>query len=222
MESPKTDRSVLQIWEVLKVMFPGSLPHWAEWTVIFTEFSLLLLLTKKKSQAAAPALKDPPVHPTSFMLVSWTTGEMLWVYLEDWKWMKPKIPLTAQEVRCWTGLDAFRPSHPTANLCQAPTFSFRDEIGSLTHEHAHCAYVPLLKAFEILSLDLIRQQFTADLWHIPVLLTVILKVQLQYAWWWFITPLSTALSPQSIWCCYYGYVKHTWQETLSDLGRPDP
>lgn len=47
----------------------------------------------------------------------------------------------------------------------------------LTRERVHSAYVLLLEAFEILSLNLIRQQFTTDLCHVPVLLAVILKVQ---------------------------------------------
>lgn len=108
--------------------------------------------------------------------------------------MMPKIPLTAQEAGCWISLDVFRPSHPTANFCQAPACIFRDKIGRLIHEHSHCAYLPLLKAFEILSLNLIRQQFTTDLCHIPVLLAVTLTGQMQYAWiwWWFITPINTA------------------------------
>lgn len=108
--------------------------------------------------------------------------------------MMPKIPLRAQEAGCWIGLDVFRPSHPTANFWQAPACIFRDEIGRLTHERAHCAYPSLLKAFEILSLNLIRQQFTTDLCHVPVLLIVILKVQVQCAWfwWWFITPINSA------------------------------
>lgn len=103
--------------------------------------------------------------------------------------------------------------------------SLRGEIGRLSCELAHCAYVPLLKAFEILSLNLIRQQFTADSCHIPALLTVILKVHLQNAWFWFVTPISTAATSAKP--CIYSTVHMMlllwiWQETLSDLGRPGP
>lgn len=70
--TPKTDWSVLQIWEELEAIFPGSLPHWAEWTVIFTLLhSQPHLLTKKRRQTAAPALaRDMSSSPSHLPHVS--------------------------------------------------------------------------------------------------------------------------------------------------------
>lgn len=59
---PKTDRSVLQIWEMLKVIFSGSLPHWAEWTVIFRVHSDPPHQTEEASSSTCSYSSSSPSH----------------------------------------------------------------------------------------------------------------------------------------------------------------